>query len=91
MLVIELKFDPKFHFRLLRGRDTVLGDRSFPVHRVEEHIVSKVFGLDETELSILLDKHDLAETLALNSESFLDSIVRFRIVHEISLRLKKVE
>ena len=75
VLVIEFELDPQFNFRLLCGRYAVLGDRSFPVHRVEEYVVSKVLGLDETKLSILLNEHDLAETTALNSESFLDSIV----------------
>ena len=85
MFVIEFKLDPQLDFWGNFPCDTVLDDISIPVDGMKKHVISEVFGLDETVSAFFFDEHDLAKSSPLNAKLFLDPIFLVGVVHGLAL------
>jgi len=85
MFIVQFKLDPQFDFGIDFSCDSVFGDASIPVYGMKEHVIGKVFGLNEPIGPLLLDEHDLPQSSPLNAKLFLDAIFLFGIIHVVAL------
>jgi hypothetical protein len=90
LVVIKLELDPQIESRVDIPGHPVSGHRRQPRGRMKEDVIAKVFGDDETVVTVLGKKFDLSQPPFLDAETLLDArffVVRF---HELTRPLGRL-